>query len=50
MLPVVNFSKAEIDANIAVEETETQLAEWSERMLIGVAFKFGKNSSKEPHS
>ena len=34
------------DANIAVGEGERLLAELSERMLIGVASKFGKNSSE----
>jgi hypothetical protein len=34
------------DANIAFDEVEAQLAEWSERMLIAVAYKFGKNSNE----
>lgn len=34
------------ETNIAFEEVEALLAEWSERMLIGVASKFGKNSNE----
>ncbi|UBF29335.1 hypothetical protein K9N68_16755 [Kovacikia minuta CCNUW1] len=34
------------DASIAAEEAETELSELSERMLIGVASKFGKNSNE----
>jgi hypothetical protein len=34
------------DANIAFDEVEASLAEWSERMLMGVGTKFGKNSNE----
>ncbi|MBW4580514.1 MAG: hypothetical protein KME42_13195 [Tildeniella nuda ZEHNDER 1965/U140] len=46
-LEVYNTALAVVnDASIAIGEGKTLLSEWSERMLMGVASKFGKNSNE----